>query len=91
MKKVLVIFKSQKMSDTPLPTMKTPAYKIIFRSILKKSWQAGEVPTDCKRGNITSVLKKGKKGRHGELETHESHLGGWQSHGAGPPGSYARI
>lgn len=75
-----------------MPTVKTPAYKMIFRSILKRSWQAGEVPTGWKRGNITSIFKKGKKERHRKkLETSQSHLGGQQSHGAGPPGSYAKI
>ncbi|GAB0182123.1 mitochondrial enolase superfamily member 1 [Grus japonensis] len=29
--------------------------------IFEKSWQPGEVPTDWKRGNITSIFKKGKK------------------------------
>jgi len=29
--------------------------------ILERSWQFGEVPTDWKRGNITSIFKKGKK------------------------------
>ncbi|GAB0187269.1 mitochondrial enolase superfamily member 1 [Grus japonensis] len=29
--------------------------------VLEKSWQAGEVPADCKRGNITPIFKKGKK------------------------------
>ncbi|GAB0181563.1 mitochondrial enolase superfamily member 1 [Grus japonensis] len=29
--------------------------------IFEKSWKSGEVPTDCKRGNITPIFKKGKK------------------------------
>ncbi|GAB0187270.1 mitochondrial enolase superfamily member 1 [Grus japonensis] len=29
--------------------------------VLEKSWQAGEVPADWKRGNITPIFKKGKK------------------------------
>ena len=30
-------------------------------SMFEKLWQSSEVPTDCKRGNITPIFKKGKK------------------------------
>ena len=33
--------------------------------IFDKSWQSGEVPADWKRGNITSIFKKGKKEEQG--------------------------
>jgi len=29
--------------------------------IFEKSWQSGEVPGDCKKGNIVSSFKKGRK------------------------------
>ncbi|KFP93896.1 hypothetical protein N329_00086, partial [Haliaeetus albicilla] len=29
--------------------------------IFETSWQSGEVPTDWKRGNTTSIFKKGEK------------------------------
>ncbi|KFW63326.1 hypothetical protein AS28_10303, partial [Pygoscelis adeliae] len=29
--------------------------------VFEKSWQPGEVPTDCKRGNITPIFKKGRQ------------------------------
>ncbi|KFZ61163.1 hypothetical protein N338_04819, partial [Podiceps cristatus] len=29
--------------------------------IFEKSWWSGEVPGDCKKGNITPIFKKGRK------------------------------
>ncbi|GAB0185625.1 mitochondrial enolase superfamily member 1 [Grus japonensis] len=42
--------------------------------ISEKLWQSAEVSTDWKRGNITPIFKKGKKGRPGELQAGQSHL-----------------
>ncbi|GAB0208024.1 mitochondrial enolase superfamily member 1 [Grus japonensis] len=59
--------------------------------IFEKSWQSGEVPADWKRGNITPISKKGKKGRPRELQAGQSHLCAWQDHGADPPRDYAQA
>ncbi|GAB0203739.1 mitochondrial enolase superfamily member 1 [Grus japonensis] len=59
--------------------------------IFQKSWQSSEVPADWKRGNITPVFKKGKKGRPRELQAGQSHLRAWQGHGADPLGDYAQA
>ena len=59
--------------------------------IFEKLWQSGEATTDWKRGNITPIFKKGKKGRSGKLQATQSHVYAWQDHGADPPGNCTRA
>ena len=59
--------------------------------MFEQLWQSGEVPTDWKRGNITPIFKKGKKGRPREIQASQSHLCARQDHGTDPPGNYAKA
>jgi len=59
--------------------------------IFKKSWQSGEIRGDWKKGNITPIFKKGKKGCPWELLTCKSHLCTGEDDGADLPGSYAKA
>ena len=59
--------------------------------LFEKSWQFSEVPTDWKKGNITSIFKKGKSEDPGKLQASQSHLCAHQDNGADPPGNYAKA
>jgi len=43
-----------------------------------------EAPCDCKKGNITTIFKKG---RTGELQASEPHLCVWEDHERDPSGN----
>ena len=36
--------------------------------ILEKSWHPREVPSDCKKGNVTTIFKKGRKDDPGNYQ-----------------------
>ena len=57
-------------------------------NIFEKSWLSGEVPSDWKKGNITPIFKKG---RRGELQASHPHLCAWEGHKADPPRSYVKA
>jgi len=42
--------------------------------IFEKSWLSGEVSSDYKKGNITPMYNKRKKGRSRQLQVGEPHI-----------------
>jgi len=60
-------------------------------SYLRGLWRSEEVPTNWRRGSITLMFKKEKKGRPGELQASQPHLCAWQDDGADPPRNHAKA